>query len=216
MCNRLGTFQPKGKTPRDRKLPPKGSCKIGLTCPAYIVLKKDDSGKLRMTYNKTHYGHKLEPQYLRLPKDEVEKIKAKLANDVTVERILDDAHESLEDVSPTKQKRIGLLVKKDLSNIMNRHMSSKKGHYDKNDADSITIWIELQEKRMREQTGDVIILGYKKQGELDQRFLGLEEKDFFLCFMTTHQKKMISELLCKKNSVIMKEGLMELTNTIFK
>ena len=84
---------------------------------------------------------------------------------------------------------------------MNRHLGNKKGHFDANDANSILIWKELKEKN-----GDVKILCHKKQGELDPNFFGLGKDDFILCFMTNHQKMMVSKLMSKKHSVVMMDA----------
>ena len=84
---------------------------------------------------------------------------------------------------------------------MNRHLGSKKGHFDANDAESILIWKELKEKN-----GDVKVLCHKKQGELDPKFPGLKKDDFLLCFMTIHQKMLVSKLMSRKHNIVMMDA----------
>lgn len=83
--------------------------------------------------------HKQEAQDLKLPMNEVEQIKAKFANKVSVSRILKDSRGDLNEKSPTKKTSISLLLVKDLKSLMNRHLGNKKRRYDQKDEDSITI-----------------------------------------------------------------------------
>lgn len=111
-CNRSGYYKSQAQTPRDRQLKPCGSCKMDSTCPSYIILKRNENECFEVTFYKTHHGHKLLPQYLRLPVDEVEHIKGKLANDVSTDRILNDARGDSDATSPLKKKGFSCLKRK--------------------------------------------------------------------------------------------------------
>jgi hypothetical protein len=70
ICHRSGTYKPAmtQDSPRQRKMKPQGSCKIGTYCTAGIkLLKQLDTGIVEATICHSHYGHELDNiQHLRI------------------------------------------------------------------------------------------------------------------------------------------------------
>lgn len=138
-------------------------------------------------------GHDCEGKHLRISKSDVQNLTVKLSNEVSKTRILKDVHGS----SNNESSRMAITTKKDLKNISRHLHFDQSGRFDKNDYSSVDVW-----KKVHDEKGDVIIFGYKKQGEVDPLYPGLGEDDFLLCFMTRHQKEIIGKLLSWKSSII--------------
>lgn len=65
-CNRSGKKRTKCTTEeRKRTLKAQGSCKINATCTSYMSVK-DTDGSLQVKFYKSHYGHEVKLEHIRL------------------------------------------------------------------------------------------------------------------------------------------------------
>lgn len=64
-CNRSGNKRTIGTEERKRMLKAQGSCKINATCTSYMSVK-DIEGSLQVMYYKSHYGHEVKLEHVRL------------------------------------------------------------------------------------------------------------------------------------------------------
>ncbi|XP_019850332.1 PREDICTED: uncharacterized protein LOC105312207 [Amphimedon queenslandica] len=94
-CNRSGMVrQSKGKHQRAPKV--QGSCKTNEYCTAHMTVIEDAiTKKVKVTYCSHHGNHKPEICHLRVPDEIKNVVAAKLAEGVTIERILDDVRDSV-------------------------------------------------------------------------------------------------------------------------
>ncbi|XP_067134135.1 uncharacterized protein [Centruroides vittatus] len=90
-CHRSGNYVPKGCGKRQIKS--QGSCKSGKICLASIEVFIT-SNSIIVKYHKNHCGHDLSLAHIHLSDSEKAVIAGKLANGVTLQRILDDIRDS--------------------------------------------------------------------------------------------------------------------------
>ncbi|EEB11695.1 conserved hypothetical protein [Pediculus humanus corporis] len=115
-CHRTGHYSPKGFGKyRMRSV---GSCKIGVTCPAAMEVTEYLNGVLKVIYYKTHLGHLKDVVHLKLSKEERASLAEKIEQGFTFDSILEDIKEGINNDENVNAKRIHLLSKKDLYNIM--------------------------------------------------------------------------------------------------
>lgn len=196
-CNRSGEFVPVDDLDRNREAKYKGSCKT-CTCPAEIILSRvttTESTRFKVTFHETHVGHECDPAFLRI-NDEIreriaQKVKDKVDTRATVNAEINDA-------SPTKSKfrRGNLITRQDIRNasaIEDVHPE----RLDDNDPDSIDLWVQ----KMR-QTKEVLVIAYKKQGEIDSEHPDLSENDFILAFCTQHQLNTLKRITNREKNII--------------
>ena len=110
------------------------------------------------------------------------KLAAKLQQGISMERILDDIRDSVEDGANRKH----LITRQDLHNI--RHQYNIEGiHRDHNDLTSVTAWVE----EMKDQEYNPVLV-YKTQGqEQTAEMNNLSKIDFILEIQTKFQRDML-------------------------
>ena len=111
-CNRSGVFQSKGTG--KRRLKSQGSSKIKIHCTAAITLTVNHTTQsVKAEVCHTHYGHQTRLGHIRSSAQDRLQIAGKLAQGVTLDKILDDVRSSVSD----NFKRVHLLQRKDIHNI---------------------------------------------------------------------------------------------------
>lgn len=87
-CNR--SYKPRGhkliNANRVRAIKSQGSCKMESKCTSQIILTIENNGQFCCIYHKTHYGHNINLQHVRIPKGDRMDIAAKLTSGVSVTR----------------------------------------------------------------------------------------------------------------------------------
>ncbi|XP_017771678.1 PREDICTED: uncharacterized protein LOC108559057 [Nicrophorus vespilloides] len=131
-CHRLGTYQREGRGLRHLKI--KGSKRINAFCPASIILDYTN-GIYNVKYTSTHIGHTNELCHISLPKSNRLMLADKLAEKIPIEDIRGSLHDS-------KLERIHLVTKQDLRNIKRDFHLGNSTILDKNDAESVDLWVE--------------------------------------------------------------------------
>ncbi|XP_015784135.1 uncharacterized protein LOC107361757 [Tetranychus urticae] len=115
-CNRSGSYSPKQE--RKRRLRAQGSRKINRTCPAKLIVTKNNaSGQLSVYFIPTHVGHETDLKHLNLHKEDRLKIAKKLEMGVDRNQLLSKIRESLSSTSP---QRLHMITVKDLRNIKDK------------------------------------------------------------------------------------------------
>lgn len=114
-CHRDGNFIPKGKNLRHPKM--KGSNKINAHCPAKIDVEMGDNIVVASCVE-THLGHELDISRLSLEPEEKALIAEKLAMKVPFEQILEEVNNLNKSTDSGFVKRLNLLTRKDLWNIV--------------------------------------------------------------------------------------------------
>ncbi|XP_053214191.1 uncharacterized protein LOC128397486 isoform X2 [Panonychus citri] len=121
-CNRSGNYLPKQE--RKRRLRAQGSRKINRTCPAkLIVTKNNSSGQLSVYFIPTHVGHETDLKHLNLHKEDRIKIAKKLEMGADRNQLLSKIRESLSSTSP---QRLHMITVKDLRNIKDKCIKSRE------------------------------------------------------------------------------------------
>ncbi|CAH0547094.1 unnamed protein product [Brassicogethes aeneus] len=175
-CNRSGLFKDNNKN-TVKCLKSQGSCKINSNCTSQIILKKMNMDKYRVDYFKTHYGHDLEVQHIRIPREDRIDISARLSSGVPVVRILDSYRNSIEE---EKLSRCDIITRKDINNIKTAfNINIQEGVRHENDSVSVELLVD--------QSKDFVLL-HKKQGE---HFEKLALNDFCIIFMNVTQTNML-------------------------
>ena len=118
----------------------------------------------------THYGHQTRLGHIRLGAQDRLQIAGKLAQGVTLDKILDDERSSVSD----NFKRIHIIQRKDTNN-MERAFKLEGGQRHHDDATSVAAWVE----EMRRMGDDNVVLYYKPQGADDNK-QDCKEKTFSL------------------------------------
>ena len=181
-CNRSGVFQSKGTG--KRRLKSQGSSKINSHCTAAITLTvyhTTQSVKAEVCH--THYGHQTRLGHIRLGAQDRLQIAGKLAQGVTLDKILDDVRSSVSD----NFKRVHLLQRKDNHNI-ERIFKLDGGQRHHDDATSVAAWVE----EMRGKGEGNVVLSYKPQGTSDDK-TGLQTDDFIIVLQTPVQAEMLKK-----------------------
>lgn len=178
-CNRSGFFQSKGTGRRHIKS--QGSSNLNAHCTAAITVRKNilRTNILHVNICKTHYGHKCSLGYTRLSETDCLTIAGQLAQGITFERILDHIRDNV----GSKFERIHLTTRKDISNI-ERSYGSRGIERHKDDATSVSLWVEEMKKR-----ADEPVLLYKAQGQAQPlQCTNLTHSDFVFAIQTPLQK----------------------------
>lgn len=68
-----------------RRMKSQGSCKLGRSCISQFTATQDPKGKVEIFRVKTHYGHEIKIEHIRIPKRDREVIAAKLIAGVSKE-----------------------------------------------------------------------------------------------------------------------------------
>ncbi|XP_023232229.1 uncharacterized protein LOC111632094 [Centruroides sculpturatus] len=179
-CHQSGIYVPKGCGKRQIKS--QGSCKSGKICLASIEVSIR-SNSIRVKYHKNHCGHNLSLAHIHLSDSEKAVIARKLANGVTLQRILDDIRDS----ASNELTRIHLVTRKDLQNIKFAYNIQEMKKHHPEDKISVQLWVDKM--KTLEQSP---VLYFKQQGEVDaQQKLG---KDFILIIMLPIQQELLKML----------------------
>ncbi|XP_074037973.1 uncharacterized protein [Leptinotarsa decemlineata] len=181
-CNRSTSYILSDNSDRrHRLLKSQGSCKINSSCTSEIKVVEENN-KILIEWQKVHYGHNLDIQYIRLPKTEKQNIATKITNGVAPQRILESTRDNIGE----HLKRVDLLSTKDLRNIkISYGLELKDGKRDSNDAFSVALWVKECEN-LKEKP----ILLYKEQGK-DHSIL--RKEDFCLIIMNKFQRQMMKQ-----------------------
>lgn len=115
ICDRDGYYKAEGKNIRLPRV--KGSKKINSHCPAKITCRINDKG-IQVENMDTHVGHEMEMDHLYITESEKKEICQKLKAKASFDEILNEAHNYDKN---DKLKRINLLTRKDLWNIVNTY-----------------------------------------------------------------------------------------------
>ena len=181
-CNRSGFFHTKATGRHHIKS--QGSSKLNAHCTAAITVRKNIPGTniVKVNICKTHYGHNCSLGYTRLSETDRLTIAGQLAQGITFERILDNIRDNV----GSKFERIHLTTRKDISNI-ERSYGLRGIERHKDDATSVTLWVEEMKKR-----ADEPVLLYKAQGRAKPpQCTNLTQSDFALAIQTPLQAEMI-------------------------
>ena len=131
----------------------------------------------------THYGHQTRLGHIRLGAQDRLQIAGKLAQGVTLDKILDDVHSSVSH----NFKRVHLLQRKDIHNI-ERIVKLDGGQRHHDDATSVAAWVE----EMRGMGDDNVVHYYKPQSADDGK-TGLKREDLLIVLQTPIQAKMFKK-----------------------
>ena len=175
-CNRAGIYVSRGKN--IRQLKSQGTSKIGKQCTAHIKAKQNnDTGRVEVTYCGCH-THPIRLSHILIPKQNRLDIAAKLQSGVSMDRILNDIRDSVND----KLGRKHLIRKQDLYNIRAQFSIDDTVRH-QNDAASVMAWVE--------EMGTLDynpVLAYKPQG-VESTHVSTE--DFLLVLQTEFQCEMM-------------------------
>ena len=181
-CNRSGIVrQSKGQRHRASKV--QGSCKLNEYCTAHMTVTENTiTKKIKVSYCSHHSNHEPEICHLRVPEEVKNVVAAKLAEGVTIDRVLDDIRDS---VSGTIERE-HLMNRQDIHNIEYKlNLQSIEKH--QNDRTSISAWVtEMEEMEYNP------ILVFKNQGEEQgENCDDLGKDDFLLAIQTEYQRDMM-------------------------
>ncbi|XP_074604061.1 uncharacterized protein LOC141857461 [Brevipalpus obovatus] len=154
-CSRSGNYKPEGKNLKSLKI--KGSRKIGARCPSGIRLHMY-MGIYKITYFKTHAGHKNELKHLDIPQKDRQLIASQISLGMTRQIILQNIRATW---TKENDKRIHRLRYQDLRNISRDFKLRSNVVRNQNDLVSVESHIE----QMRTQTVDPIIIYQEQDSE---------------------------------------------------
>ena len=178
-CNRSGTYIAKGKGKRSLKT--QGTSKIGV-CMSYIkVCENLDTKSVSVEYCSTH-THKHELAHLPLSDDVGKVIAGKLQLGVTIERIMDDIRDAV-----NEKDRLGrdhMVNRQDILNIQNK-LNFDCIHKHGDDQSSVCAWVE-ELKKMKYNP----VIFFKPQG-IDGDEGEIHKDDFMLVFQTEFQRDLL-------------------------
>lgn len=181
-CHRDGCFKSRSKAVRHCKI--LGTNKINGHCPAKMDVIHSTSGRVKVSFSKTHVGHHGELGRLRLSRTERDDIAAKVALKIPFDDILDSVRIS---VCNDEVQRAELLTRKDLHNIARDYNLKAEAVRHGNDCTSVESWIsEMQE------AGDVVQF-YKPQSVILESHPQLKSDDFVLIIMNEAQKEILKK-----------------------
>lgn len=180
-CHRNGTFQSTSNNNRKQRINIMESCKIGAYCPSEIKVKIRPNGSAKVSYLKTHVGHRCELKHIHLRLKD--RKSTQLENKTPHEEILKTIRGS---VTNSELKRIHLMNKKNILNIEKDFNIKSADVEDSFDITSIDAWVN-EFKRSE----DTALLVYKPQGEVCVEYSQLKEDDFVLIYMSEAQKSFL-------------------------
>lgn len=141
-CNRSGFYESKSTGLRSAKI--QGTSKLGATCTAHIKVEEDfDTKMCKVRYSSTHCGHRCELAHLPLSKDFKANVAAKLQEGVSMDKIMDNIRDDLDDESVITREH--LAVRQYVYNIK-RILNLDNIIKHSNDQTSVAMWVkEVQE-----------------------------------------------------------------------
>lgn len=199
-CNRSGVHKKPPLEGRKRALKTQGNCKINKSCTSQIVVTKNiETDSYSVVFFKTHYGHALQLEHLRVPLEDRKNIAVKLAAGVSTTKLLDSYRDNITGLIydlnfsikitmflfsflGEKLERKNLITRRDVINIKNAfNISIADGVRHADDAKSVDLWVNSEQQ-------DVIY--YKKQSTGHRL---LKDEDFCLIIMTNSQQVMLKK-----------------------
>ena len=187
-CNRSGYFSSQSKDIRSIKK--QGSSKIDSYCTAGMECEHLENGKIKVTFNKTHYGHECSLGHIRIPQQDRLAIAGLLTHVFSFDNILNKIRDSV----TTHIDRVHLLTKQDLHNI-ERSYHTRKEQRHLVDAVSVKLWVE----EMRACDVNPVLF-YKEQGKKDATIGTNQGLDTALVIQTPLQLELLKE--CGDQKVI--------------
>ncbi|KAJ8909948.1 hypothetical protein NQ315_004015 [Exocentrus adspersus] len=165
---------------RKRLQKSQGSQKIGMICTSHIIIKINNStSTVKMTYFKTHYGHNIQLQHVRIPESSRNIIASKLALGVSTTNIITPIRNSF---SFHGLERTDLVTRKDIYNIRKSfRIDVRDGVRHSDDATSVLLWV-----KECQASANNPVLFYKPQGTEDRQY-NLKSADFCLIIMNDLQ-----------------------------
>ncbi|GFQ90441.1 uncharacterized protein TNCT_268221 [Trichonephila clavata] len=178
-CHRNGYYNTRGDKKRNMKM--SGSNKINGNCPSKMKVYEDTESKVTVEFTKTHIGHGIDLERMKITREEKEDIARKLENKIPIEAILDDIRNFVNE----KLERSHLITRQDIKNVKEYKIHSD-GILDTNDLVSVTKWVEGLKNR------DFPVVLFKDQNIFDEDlYPGMKAEDFLLVIMNASQKDML-------------------------
>ncbi|KAF6215847.1 hypothetical protein GE061_000182 [Apolygus lucorum] len=183
-CNRSGPMR-LGASDECRKREPKlgKSCKTNLYCPAMIIAKFCSSDVV-VKFCKSHFGHEVDLRHLPLPSPEKKTLAAKIASKIPFDEILDRVQAS---ATQDNIKRVHLLTKKDLQNIVREFNLDYEKVNHSDDAVSVDAWVERENAKGDQSS----VLLYKPKGVDSAEYPQVHSDQFLLIIMTLGQEEQL-------------------------
>ena len=179
-CHCSGHYKPKGKEKRQTKA--QGSFRTGNSCTAHIKAVRDlTTGEVMVQYCSTHNSHSISLGHSRIPSDTRMKIASKLHQGVSIERILDDIRDNIDDSISCEH----LVTRQDIRNIKTQYNVDGISRH-KDNPISVNAWVE---EMMSLPYNPVLF--YKPQGTTDPNG-NLADNDFLLVIQTEFMRDMFS------------------------
>ncbi|KAB0792267.1 hypothetical protein PPYR_14226 [Photinus pyralis] len=181
------TFKSKSSQIRNQKT--QGTQKIGFSCTSHLKLKVcNETNNVSVRYFKTHYGHDLQLQHIRIPKSARNDIAAKLVLGVSVPKVVDTIRDSIGQGGDLQ--RSDLITKKDIYNIKKSfQIDIVDGLRHSDDATSVALWVKECDKNNP-------VRFFKPQGSDDLEY-GLNISDFCLIIMNSFQSDTLTKYASK-------------------
>ena len=153
-CHRSGIVRSEGKGLRALKT--QGSCKMNEFCTAHMTVTEDTiTKKVKVSYCSHHSNHEPEICHMKVPEDVKNIVAAKLAEGVSIDRILDDIRDNV----TGSLEREHIMNRQDIHNIQYQlNLESVVKH--QNDHTSVSAWVT----EMKEMEYNPILI-FKNQGE---------------------------------------------------
>ena len=188
-CHRAGKYISKGQ--QKRQLKSQGTNKLGKQCTAHMKVSQSViTGDVSVSYCGHHHNHSTSLAHLQIPNDIRLQFIHKLQQGITMDRILDDIRESLDNGIGREH----LVTKQDLHNIKARYNIEGSMRH-QNDLTSVTSWVH----EMQSQPYNPIII-FKQQGnEQSDDIDNVAVTDFLLGIQTEFQRDILvkfSETIC--------------------
>ena len=182
-CNRAGRFNPKGS--EKRQIKSQGTNKIGMQCTAHMKATINlRSETVEVQYCATHHNHITRLSHLRIPPTVRANIAAKLQQGISMNRVLDDIRDSVEQT----MNRQHLITRQDLRNVK-FHFNIDGIIRHKNDLTSVSAWVD----ELTHMTYNPVLV-FKNQGiEQSKDLDNLSDNDFILGIQTEFQLDMLKK-----------------------
>ncbi|XP_077503829.1 uncharacterized protein LOC144114150 [Amblyomma americanum] len=181
-CNRSGVARP-GRGNKTRAMKSQGSCRSGRTCLSFLIVTRDE-GTVKVSYQRTHYGHDADVEHLSMTDQERASIADDLSKGVPMRTILKKIRESV----TSKLTPLHLTNRMDLHNIKRQYNLTVPERCHDNDAVSVSIWVQSMRNK-----GQPVVRLYKEQEVVDPTNT-FSTKDFALALMTEPQEELLKVL----------------------
>ncbi|KAF2350739.1 Endonuclease/exonuclease/phosphatase [Trinorchestia longiramus] len=182
-CSRSGYYVRKEETEFSRRTKLKGTSKLNGHCVAGLIVRNMEDGKRHVMHTKTHYGHNLEKNHLRLSPSQRNFIRVLVESGLSVDEIVEKVSEK----TSSEAKASHNVSRKDVVNVVSSFQTKKLGS-NFSFCSPYSAWnvsnVALQLK------GNIIF--HKASGEQFREDPKMKLHDFVLCFMTQDQIEELS------------------------